>query len=115
PIHDLGVDGRQQPYFTMKLVEGETLLDLINTDPRHQLSDDELSRGLRIIIQTCEAIGYAHSRGVIHRDVKPENIMVGAFGEVYVMDWGIAQLVALPGHAPDAEILERRDEDGSVV
>jgi serine/threonine-protein kinase len=90
PIHQVGrlADGR--PYFTMKLVRGQTLAALLaeRTSP---LTD--LSRFLRVFGQVCQTIAYAHSRGVIHRDLKPANIMVGAFGEVQVMDWGLAKVL----------------------
>src|SRR5262245_33866047 len=79
PIHDVGrlPDGR--PYFTMKLVRGRTLADLLRErcDPAH-----DLPRFLGIYEQVCQTVAYAHSKGVIHRDLKPGNVMVGAFGEV---------------------------------
>src|SRR5262249_9084694 len=77
----------QRPYFMMKLVKGRPLAELLTErpEPRH-----ELSRFLKIFEQVCQALAYAHSRRVIHRDLKPSNIMVGAFGEVQVMDWGLA-------------------------
>jgi serine/threonine-protein kinase len=88
PIHDVGqlADGR--PFFTMKLIQGRTLAELLaeRPDPVH-----ELPRFLRYFEAVCQAVGYAHSRGVIHRDLKPLNVMVGAFGEVQVMDWGLAK------------------------
>jgi serine/threonine-protein kinase len=88
PVHDLGqlADGR--PFFTMKLIQGRTLAEFLaeRPDPGH-----DLPRFLRYFEVVCQAIGYAHARGVIHRDLKPANIMVGAFGEVQVMDWGLAK------------------------
>jgi serine/threonine-protein kinase len=90
PVHDLGrlPDGR--PYFAMKLIEGRTLAQLLRErpDPGH-----DLPRFLRYFEAVCQAIGYAHSRGVIHRDLKPGNVMVGSFGEVQVMDWGLAKVL----------------------
>jgi eukaryotic-like serine/threonine-protein kinase len=96
PIHDVGVDERGDYFFVMKYVDGETLEDII----------DKLAAGdaatharygfearTRIFLGILEAIAYAHERGVIHRDLKPANIMVGKFGEVVVMDWGIARRV----------------------
>ncbi len=90
PVHDLGrlEDGR--PFFAMKLVQGRTLAELLRK--RAQPADD-LPRFLDIFGQVCQAVGYAHSRGVIHRDLKPSNVMVGAFGEVQVMDWGLAKVL----------------------
>jgi serine/threonine protein kinase len=95
PVHDLAVSPDGHAYFSMKLVKGQAL-DLI-LDKR-RLRDPEtleqfgLRRLLDVFLQVCQAIEYAHSRGVIHRDLKPANIMVGDFGEVLVMDWGLAKL-----------------------
>jgi serine/threonine-protein kinase len=88
PVHELGqlADGR--PFFAMKLIEGRTLAELLLERPQ---PGHDLPRFLRYFQAVCQAIGYAHSRGVIHRDLKPANIMVGAFGEVQVMDWGLAK------------------------
>ncbi len=95
PIHEIGTlpDGR--PFFAMKLIKGQTLAELLRQ--RRQPSED-LPRLLAIFGQVCQTLAYAHSRGVIHRDLKPSNIMVGAFGEVQVMDWGLAKLLS-GGHA----------------
>jgi formylglycine-generating enzyme required for sulfatase activity len=89
PIHDRGVlrDGR--PYFTMKEVRGQTLrelcLDAAAPGPV------PLRRRVEILLRVAETVGYAHTRGVLHRDLKPDNVMVGEFGEVLVLDWGIAR------------------------
>ena len=90
PIYDVGEleDGR--PFFSMKLVKGQTLSQLLK---KRSLVGQDLMRFLGIFEQVCQAIAYAHSRHVIHRDLKPANIMVGAFGEVQVMDWGLAKVV----------------------
>jgi tetratricopeptide (TPR) repeat protein len=90
PVHARGQleDGR--PYFAMKLVKGRTMADLLAC--RHGPADD-LPRMLGIFQQVCQTIAFVHSRGVIHRDLKPANIMVGAFGEVQVMDWGLAKVL----------------------
>jgi tetratricopeptide (TPR) repeat protein len=92
PVHDLGhlPDGR--PYFAMKLVRGRTLAALL-ADRRDPAEDRP--RLLAVFEQVCQAVAYAHSEGVVHRDLKPSNVMVGAFGEVQVMDWGFAKV--LPG------------------
>jgi serine/threonine-protein kinase len=88
PVYDVGqlADGR--PFFAMKLIQGRTLAELMaeRPDPGH-----DLPRFLRYFEAVCQAVGYAHARGVIHRDLKPHNVMVGAFGEVQVMDWGMAK------------------------
>ncbi|MGA3119573.1 MAG: serine/threonine-protein kinase [Polyangiaceae bacterium] len=92
PVHELAVDEHGVPYFTMKLVRGASL-DRWLRDPALPLgSTDRLEKGLEIFTKVCDALAYAHHRGVIHRDLKPENIMVANFGQVYVMDWGLARL-----------------------
>ncbi len=90
PIHTLGELSDGRPYFSMKEVHGRTLADLIAEDAA-PLPEQ---RRLEIFQRVCEAVAYAHARGVIHCDLKPLNVMVGAFGEVLVMDWGVARLVA---------------------
>jgi tetratricopeptide (TPR) repeat protein len=92
-IHDLGIlpDGR--PFLAMKLIKGETLDQLLRR------RDAAAGRGgVAVFEQVCQAVAYAHAHGVVHRDLKPANIMVGAFGEVQVMDWGLAKVLT-PGQA----------------
>jgi serine/threonine-protein kinase len=106
PVHELGrlPDGR--PYFAMKLVKGRTLADLLAG--RADLRQD-LPRFLAIFEQVCQTVAYAHARGVIHRDLKPANVMVGSFGEVQVMDWGMAKVLSQGGDAgasPDRQVPE---------
>jgi serine/threonine-protein kinase len=98
PVHEVGTlpDGR--PFFAMKLIKGQTLADLLRGRPSPQ---DDLPRWLGLFEQLCQTLAYAHSKGVIHRDLKPANVMVGAFGEVQVMDWGLAKVLADPRAAPD--------------
>src|SRR5262249_26806859 len=88
PVHEIGElpDGR--PFLAMKLIKGRTLDEL--------LDDATADRGSRVAAfePVCQGVAYAHSRGVIHRDLKPHNVMVGAFGEVQVMDWGLAKFRA---------------------
>jgi serine/threonine-protein kinase len=93
PIHELGLTSSGAPYFTMKLVEGETMETLLAERQGEVRQVGWVAALLEILIKVCDAVAFAHSRGVIHRDLKPGNIMVGAFGQVYVMDWGIAKLV----------------------
>jgi serine/threonine-protein kinase len=90
PIHTLGwlPDGR--PYFGMKLIKGQTLAELLR---QRSSPTDELPRFLGIFGQLCQAVAYAHNRGILHRDLKPSNVMVGAFSEVQVMDWGLAKVL----------------------
>jgi serine/threonine-protein kinase len=100
PVYDLGRLADRRPFFAMKLVKGRTLGELLKerSDPR-----DDRPRLLGIFEQVCQTAAYAHSRGVIHRDLKPSNVMVGSFGEVQVMDWGLAKVLTRGGgadHAP---------------
>ena len=98
PVYEIGHYADNRPYFTMKLVEGRTLFHLLweRSDPAH-----DCPRFLGIFQQVCLTIAYAHDHGVIHRDLKPGNIMVGSFGEVLVMDWGLAKVLNRAGQAPD--------------
>jgi eukaryotic-like serine/threonine-protein kinase len=105
PVYELGKFADGRPYFTMKLIKGRTLAALLKdrAGPAH-----ELPRYLGIFEQLCQAMAYAHARGVIHRDLKPSNIMVGSFGEVQVMDWGLAKVLPQGGVAdeprPDTDV-----------
>ena len=100
PIYDIGTFADRRPFFTMKLVKGQTLAYLLQgrADPA-----DGLSRFLSIFEQVCQTMAYAHTRGVIHRDLKPSNVMVGGFGEVQVMDWGLAKILPRGGVADEAQ------------
>jgi serine/threonine-protein kinase len=91
PVHELGQDENGLPFLAMKLVRGQTLAQLL---AQRSSAREDLPRFLGIFEQVCQAVAFAHSRRVIHRDLKPGNIMVGRFGEVQVMDWGLAKLMA---------------------
>lgn len=99
PIHELGRDARGELYFTMKLVEGQSLKALIGGSVAHDA--DRLFNLLEIFVKICDALSFAHARGVLHCDIKSANVMVGEFGQVYLMDWGGAQLLE-PGPDVDA-------------
>jgi serine/threonine-protein kinase len=90
PVYELGTFADRRPYFSMKLVKGRTMAALLQerTNPRA-----ELPRFLSIFEAVCQTVAYAHARGVIHRDLKPSNVMVGSFGEVQVMDLGLAKVL----------------------
>ena len=87
PVHELGTDEHGRPYFTMKRLTGVTLA--------FRIADGAaLNRLLRAFVEVCNAVEFAHAHGVVHRDLKPSNIMLGDYGEVYVIDWGIARVIA---------------------
>jgi serine/threonine-protein kinase len=90
PVYDLGRFADQRPYFTMKLVRGRTLAQLL---AGRRQPGEEQARFVGVFLQVCQAVAYAHARRVIHRDLKPANVMVGDFGEVQVMDWGLAKVL----------------------
>jgi serine/threonine-protein kinase len=120
PVYDIGRFGNR-PFFTMKLVKGKTLAALLGdrvTPVAHAPgSPTDLPRFLAIALQVTQALAYAHAKGVIHRDLKPANVMVGAFGEVQVMDWGLAKVLA-EGSTADEERQSRereRADDASLI
>ncbi len=92
PVHELVVDPKGVPYFTMKLVQGEPFHHWLADPNRPPGSTERMEEGLEIFLKVCDAIAYAHHRGVVHRDIKPDNIIVAGFGQTYVMDWGLAKL-----------------------
>jgi serine/threonine protein kinase/WD40 repeat protein len=103
PVHELGLDARGEVFFTMRLVRGRDLETLLAEMEAGKLSEDwNTARMLGALLKACESVAYAHSKGVIHRDLKPTNIMVGRFGEVYVMDWGLAKVLGRPEPEPVA-------------
>jgi hypothetical protein len=98
PVYELGIDAARRPFFAMKLVRGRTLASLL---AERSGPADDLRRFLTIFEQAAQTLAYAHARGVIHRDLKPANLMVGAFGEVQVVDWGLAKVLAPGGTVDD--------------
>jgi serine/threonine-protein kinase len=98
PVYELGTLGDRRPFFTMKLVKGRTLAALLA-----ERTEPDLPRFLSIFEAVCQRLAYAHARGVIHRDLKPSNVMVGSFGEVQVMDWGLAKILPRDGQPARVE------------
>jgi len=125
PIYELGMDKKKRLYFTMKKVHGKALHELIDEQDLSNRSEGDLFRMVQIMLRVCDAVSYAHSKGVLHRDLKPDNIMVGKFGQVYLMDWGVASLggkEGVPAPALDAPGAKRckkykikKEKSGSVV
>jgi eukaryotic-like serine/threonine-protein kinase len=104
PVHDVGTLADGRVFYAMKFVEGQRL-------DKHIESVPSLPDRLRLFLRICDAVAFAHARGVLHRDLKPANVMVGAFGEVLVMDWGLAKILRdfVPSEAPadpDATIIQ---------
>ena len=93
PVHDVGTLADGRVYYVMKLVRGERLHDFARGVSRADV--------LRVLQRVCETVSFAHAQGVVHRDLKPSNIMVGGFGEVLVLDWGIARIRGTPHEGGD--------------
>ena len=110
PVYELGQDHMGQYYFTMKKVQGVTLFEIIVRRSKKEKEAEEtysLDRLLNVYLQTCDTLAYAHARGVIHRDVKPENILVGRFGEAILLDWGVAKVWGMPNEGDTDSVLQR--------
>ncbi len=117
PIHELGLDAQGRVYFTMKLVKGRTLKEVFQLVASGQEGWTR-TRALSVLLKVCEAMAYAHHKGGVHRDIKPANVMVGRFGEVYVMDWGLARVrgtedqmdVRIVPEASTVELVSEREQ-----
>jgi len=110
PVHDVGTLSDGRVFYAMKFVEGQRL-------DKHIEAVTSLPDRLRLFLRICDAAAFAHARGVLHRDLKPANVMVGAFGEVLVMDWGLAkilreQFAGVPEEDPEATILHATEASG---
>ena len=104
PIHDVGRDDEGALYFVMRHVDGETLEAIIaklKAGDREYHRQFGFERRVQIVAAVLEALAFAHAHGVVHRDVKPANVMVGRYGEVLLLDWGIARLVDVAEELPD--------------
>ena len=109
PVHDMGISDDGQIYFVMKKVEGSSLREVLAALRRNDVAAHAAwgrRRLLNVFVQVCNAVAYAHDRRVLHRDLKPDNIMLGPFGEVLLMDWGVARLIGDVTEAVEALPLE---------
>jgi serine/threonine-protein kinase len=113
PVYDLGQDATGVPYFTMRKLTGTPLDAVIARASTSELFSRH--RLLTAFSQICLALEFAHARGVLHRDLKPANIMLGEFGEVYVLDWGIAKLAALDDAAGVTPAVTRTESDRQIT
>jgi len=115
PIHELGKDADGNLYFTMKLVKGKSLGDIVR-ELKDSGDGPTLSELLGVYLKICDGIAFAHSKGVIHRDLKPDNIMVGEFGEVQIMDWGLAKVLGEKEQSgPEAPAGEQAEATESAI
>ena len=114
PVHDLGIDAEGRVYFTMQLVDGRDMREIVSLAHKGEEGWD-LRRLVGVMIRVCEALAYAHAKGVVHRDIKPGNVMVGKFGEVFVMDWGLAKVMGREEviDEPTSTIIHTLRSDGS--
>ena len=114
PVHELGVDADGSVFYTMKFVRGVTLesvLQGIRKDDPVMIEAFPLARLLTIFQKVCDAMAFSHSKGVLHRDLKPDNIMIGDYGEVLVMDWGLAKIVHPAVRSGDGNVLQLAQSD----
>jgi len=116
PVYEVGFDSRGKYYFTMKLVAGVTLNEVLeglrNGDSATEAAWD-LQRLIDVVIQVGQVLSYAHTHGVFHCDVKPENVVIGEYGEVLLLDWGLAEVAVRP-ETKAAEQLPESDESNSL-
>lgn len=114
PIYDLGEDANGQ-FIVMKLIEGKCFADVVKDEAARGDQPAALQRLIQIVLRLCDALSYAHSRGVIHCDLKPDNVMVGDHGQVYLMDWGAALLLAQCEERRDDPPTETQDSHEHLV
>ena len=128
PVHELGVEARGNVFYSMKLIHGVTLAEVligIRKGDQTVIEKYPLGRLLTIFQKLCDAVAFAHGRGVIHRDLKPSNVMIGEYGEVLVLDWGLAisgafppVLNAGPGGRPagnSPEVMDEKTTSNAIV
>jgi serine/threonine protein kinase len=115
PVYNMGLDEAGEPFFSMELIPGDSLKSIVRKlqdgDARYHL-DYPLETLLNIFMKVCDAIAYAHSRNVLHLDIKPDNIRVGEFGEVLVCDWGLARVM---NAVDDSQGVDMEELDGDIL
>jgi formylglycine-generating enzyme required for sulfatase activity/serine/threonine protein kinase len=117
PVHELSVDSEGRVYFTMGRVRGQNLKELVQELHARAAAGGEwtLTRMVGVILKVCETMAFAHAKGVVHRDLKPTNVMIGRFGAVYVMDWGLAAVKGREESAHDIRLRSSPDVTLSEV
>jgi tetratricopeptide (TPR) repeat protein/tRNA A-37 threonylcarbamoyl transferase component Bud32 len=118
PVHDLGIDENGQAFYVMSFIRGRSLLEAIEAHHAGgpvsaEAREVERVRLLEVFVKVCQAVAYAHHRGVIHRDMKPDNVMLGPFGEAVVLDWGMAKVLNQPELPAGAEPVQPSYSGGS--
>lgn len=115
PVYDLGFDDEGHLFFTMKRIEGTNLKDFIEELEPGRLDRKTLLTLLEVLVKVCDALAFAHDRGVIHCDLKPEHIVMAEYGQVFVMDWGVAHITEDAGQLlAELRADEEEDEEGVV-
>lgn len=112
PIYDISIDPKHKPFFVMEFIKGDNLefiLNKLQTSSEYHLKKYPLDTLLNILVKVCDAVSYAHSKSVLHLDIKPSNIQIGQFGEVLLCDWGLAKLQGHEDHDSYDEILFNPD------
>ena len=126
PLHDLGRDENGQPFYVMKFIQGRRLTDAIADYHAKKASSDwpsdlQFRRLLETFVSVCNAVAYAHSKGVLHRDIKPDNVMLGPYGETLVVDWGLAKGLGQPDQPASTSVRlsggasSSATQDGTIV
>jgi serine/threonine-protein kinase len=116
PVHDIGIRPSGEVYFTMKLVRGRSLGEVLRDvllGSRHVRREYTLHRLVSILERVCEAVHFAHEKGALHRDLKPDNVMLGEYGEVHVVDWGLVKVTGTSGD--DFDDLEEVEADAGLI
>jgi serine/threonine protein kinase/Flp pilus assembly protein TadD len=125
PLHDIGLDDAGQPFYIMKYIHGRRLREAVAKFHEERRSTDwpndvEFRRLLETFVRICNVVAYAHHKGVLHRDIKPDNVMLGPYGETLVVDWGLAKVIGQPEEVMTSGVRltgsgSTATQDGAVV